>query len=443
MASVILISPAQPNKTDASVSKMCILFNLLRSVPAGRVACILLVGSLIIGPSCVAAEELRFEVIEDAGIARFSYPIRVKLKPKKPVAPEANFRLLGGHEPVTAQIRRDQTSGSSNHWWLDFNISLLPYESKQFTLQYGADVPTGPQRSKGHVLTQREDTFEVSNAPYITWTVPHDLTGLLRSVAFPPNDHLRSASPGLLYVDRNGNSHRIGGDSWQVTPQVVSHGREGVALRFEVASEQPELREVSAVVDLYFPVTKSWVEVDWQVTDPHGNVSAIGAELNLNVDAPTPQAPTLVDFGATSLVYAALRAGQWAELRAGSSAGPASEYAWQVFRGRGEKREPLVFGSRQTAAQAPPEGWAHVMDRHSCLALALHEFSQHGEDLIQLAAEGRVRIQRTFRNQREQGEASPKRLRFWMHFVYFPPHRSAATSPQAMQNPLVVRWQDP
>ena len=191
---------------------------------------------------------------------------------------------------------------------------------------------------------------------------------------------------------------------------------------------------------LHFPVTKSWVEVDWLVTDPEDNVAAIGAELNLNLDEPQSHAPTLVDFGATSLVYAVLRAGQRAELRAGSVVGPDSEFAWQVHDGRGEQLKPFVFGPRRTAAQTQPEGWAHLMDQRSCLALAVHEFAQHGEDRIRVAAEGQVQIQRVFR---EQVDGSSKRLRFWMHFVYFPPHRSAATSPQAMQNPLVVRWLEP
>ena len=85
---------------------------------------------------------------------------------------------------------------------------------------------------------------------------------------------------------------------------------------------------------------------------------------------------------------------------------------------------------------------AHVMDQQRCLALAVHEFSQHGLDRIHTTAAGRVGIERTFAAARDT-EGRAKRLRFWLHFVYFPPHRSAATSPQSMQNPLVIRMQDP
>jgi len=31
-----------------------------------------------------------------------------------------------------------------------------------------------------------------------------------------------------------------------------------------------------------------------------------------------------------------------------------------------------------------------------------------------------------------------KHLRFWLHFVPFPPQQTAATSPQSMQNPPIV-----
>ena len=383
--------------------------------------------------SIAAAEEMRFEVVEQAGIRRTSYPVRIQLKPKQPVDQETNFRLLAGKQDMVAQIRRDAT----NNWWLDFNISLLPYESKQMTLRYGADVPPGRERTRGHALTQRQDSFEVANAPYITWTISRDLSGLLRSVAFPPNDHLRSDSPGLHYVDRQGRLHRIGGDAWQVTPRVVSHGYEGVALRFEIAGDQPELPGVTSVVNLHFPVTKSWVEVDWQITDPEDSVAGLGAELNLNLAEPKSRAPTLFDFGAGSLVYKTLRAGERAELRAGGSGG---EFVWRASHGSGKRLEPFVTGPRRTGTPALAEGWAHIMDQHSCLALAVHEFAQHGEDLIGVAAEGQVQIRRAFSGRTQPG---PKRLRFWLHFVYFPPHRSAATSPQAMQNPLVVRWLDP
>src|SRR5262249_49784896 len=142
-------------------------------------------------------------------------------------------------------------------------------------------------------------------------------------------------------------------------------------------------------------------------------ISGLGAELNLNVDGKE----TLIDFGAGSLVYARLRAGETAVLR---QEGP----RWRTLVGKSGSAEPYVVSS-PTAGRA--EAWAHVMDTQRCTAVALADFAKSDGE-IAIDADGRLRLHR-------QGT---KQLRFWLHFVSMPVHVGAATSPQAMLAPLRV-----
>jgi hypothetical protein len=194
-----------------------------------------------------------------------------------------------------------------------------------------------------------------------------------------------------------------------------------------------------------FPVFKSWVEVDWRVNDPRKRIARLGAQLDLNLNEPTRSLPALIDFGATSLVYVSLRPGQKTLLRGGPmSAGlPQTDrrgrVAWKVLRGPADELEPFVAGPRSSRAPNRPEGWVHVMDRERCLALAVDRFASDAKDQLSASAAGRVRLSREFSDAPKCSPAEAKRLRFWLHFVPFPPQQTAATSPQSMQKPPVVR----
>ena len=69
---------------------------------------------------------------------------------------------------------------------------------------------------------------------------------------------------------------------------------------------------------------------------------------------------------------------------------------------------------------------------------ALDEFGRDADDSIEVTAEGKVVLTRRFLAGAEAPKAS-RNLRYWLHFVGFPPHQTVATSPQSMLAPLVVR----
>jgi hypothetical protein len=398
----------------------------LRAKWAGVRAALLCCVAAISGASIHAAPPIAVEVQETVGIRRFQYPAAVELKLPEPVVRETPFRLLRDGKPVLSQVRPAQTGAAVARWWLDFPVDLLPYQSAVYELQYGPHVTPGPSLKQGHKLSQAPDGFRIANDPHIAWTVRRDLAGLLGSVRAGKLEYLRGVSSGLLLCDSDGKQHAVGGSGSSPTVTVTRDGPLAVGLKFEFKDTLPQVR---CTVDLAFPVFKSWVEVDWRIDDPDGRVAAAEAGLNVNLDPPTRQAPTLVDFGTTGLVYLSLGPGQQSQLHGGT--GP-----WQVLRGRPDRLEPFVAGPRQSGPHASPEGWAHVMDRQRCLAMAVDHFAVGADDRLSVSADGRVELRRSFPAARA---APAKRLRLWLHFVPFPPQETAATSPQAMQNPVVAR----
>jgi hypothetical protein len=218
--------------------------------------------------------------------------------------------------------------------------------------------------------------------------------------------------------------------------EVVKSGPLACSLRFVSAPADPASR-VSWTVDLDFPRAKSWVRVTWTVADPDGHVAAMGAALPLRL----PAGPALADFGAGSLVYAALAPGQTAVLRAGSAPGAPRSPAvppWEVLRGPAGRLEPYVAGLPGAAGAV--EGWAHAMDRERATAVAVADFAAGSRDAIEVAASGRLAISRDFAAPGAAPGPGSKTLTWWLHFVDMPPHVGAVTSPQSMLAPLEARW---
>jgi hypothetical protein len=235
----------------------------------------------------------------------------------------------------------------------------------------------------------------------------------------------------------NGEHIEMGNEA--PSAQVVRSGPLAVAIRFELEPTSGPFAKMKSTVDLTFPVSKSWVQVDWRIADPRHAVLSVRAEIAQKLDRPTDKEPTLIDFGASSLVYLSLTSGMSGKLQAGTAATESNlrmRQAWSVLRGARDHLEPFVALSGASQS-GDAEGWAHVMDRQRCLALAIDQFGRDGDDSIESTAEGDVRIMRRFTI---GGTDLPttKNLQFWLHFVGFPPHVTAATSPQSMLSPLIV-----
>jgi hypothetical protein len=398
-----------------------------------------LIFGLTIKHAAFAAETLKLEVGETAGIKRFGYPIALKLPELAAGKTDIRFRLRDGDKPVAAQFRQEPGEDGDGRWWLDFNLSLVPHEVRELILDYGPDVPAAPE-PRGLQLSQTPDGFEIRNGTNLTWLMGDDVSALLKSVDAAGLQHLRP--PGVRLGMEGPNGEHIEMTEASSPPRIVRSGPLAVAIRCSLKSASAPFAEVTSTIDLTFPVSKSWLQVDWRIDDPRKTVRAVEALIAQNLTAPTEKEPTLIDFGASSLVYMSLTPGTVGRLQASSAASDAQSLAkqeWSVFRGARDR--PELFVSRPSLPNSSDaEGWAHIMDRQRCMALAVGQFGQAGDDTIEVTAEGDVRIIRQFASN-DIDRPTRKSIQFWLHFVGFPPHVTAATSPQSMLSPLTVTVQ--
>jgi hypothetical protein len=382
--------------------------------------------------SAFATERIELEVGETAGLARRGFPTRTLVKLPRAVPVSTKFRLVSDGKPIVAQFRPDRDESTAN-WWLDFQSDMSPNERKRFQVEFGDDVTEVPELSRGHKLTKLNDGFSITHAPYISWKFPADLKGLISSVAFESFEWMRVDSPGLLLRDRKSQEYVFTG-----TGKIIREGHMSVSLRYEKTQTEASLQNVRSTVDLTLPGPVSWVEVEWSIDDPFDKIAALGLQINLNLDR-SDTAPTLVDFGTTGVVYLSLYPGQETELVAESqvmNAESAGRPSWEIVRrDAGRVWQFAAHADRSKAHDF--DGWAHVMDRKKCLALAIDAFARDTRDRIGVTADGRVTVWREYPAAQQMNR---KYLRLWLHFIYFPPQSSAGTSPQQMQTPLDVRF---
>jgi hypothetical protein len=384
-------------------------------------------GALVL-PTGRAAEpadvqRLTLSVAETAGLRRFGYPVHVVLSLPQPVKDAEHFRLLEDGKPVTAQFRpqgdKDQGFRTVS---LDFNVNHAPLETREYVVEFGPGVERGPEPQGGMTVETTADEFRVAHSSDLQFSVPRNLTGMLNQVKTSKTEYLRPDSLGLVLRTRDEVRSRagcFGPDGAASSGRVAKSGPLATTLRFEGTQPLPGKRSVKSVVEMEFPRSKSWVQVTWEIEDPHDDIAALGADLNLNIQGE----PTLVDLGAGSLVYGALKKGQTTVLRSGSGA------KWETLLGPSGALKPYVVAGRD-AGKA--EGWAHVMDRQRCTAVAVADFAAAGQEgEIGVDADGRLQLWKQF-------PSGGKKITFWLHFVGMPVHVGAATSPQAMLAPLQV-----
>jgi hypothetical protein len=401
----------------------------------------LLLGVLFLLPANAAADEapasgkVTLTVRETAGIRRFGYPVHVVLPLGRPVREADRFRLLENGRAIAAQFRPIRTDEAASGVHLDFNVSPGPLEKHTYTVEYGPDVTPGPEPKGGLKVETDEETITVAHPESLAFVVPRDLLGLLRKVGIKESDYVKASARGLLLRTTDHVDHRVGdtGDE-RAAVKVMRSGPLAVGLRCESVTKLPGGRRVSSVVTMEFPRSKSWVHISWVVSDPKKDIEALGAEFQLNI----PVAPVLVDFGAGSYVYATLRKNEMASLRAGRlDPAKADRPAWETLLGPAGAPRPYVVATPEERRRA--EGWAHVMDKQRCTAVAVEGFADnYQESELTADTQGRLRIWRRFGI--DDNPAAPRvaGLSFWLHFVGMPVQVGAATSPQAMLTPLRV-----
>lgn len=382
---------------------------------------------------------VRFRLLETAGLRRFGYPVHAVV-PIPAGAP--NLRLERDGKPVPAQFRTVTGTDGRQTVALDFNASPGPLETQAYTVSFGPDVPPGPEPKQGMSVARAGESFEVTNGSVLAYRIPHHLGHFLRSVTNSRIEFIGPDASGFTLHGRDGRGPSLGtldaaADGSEFRGVVARQGPLAVGLRFAGSSPLGDGGRPRSSLEMTFPSSKSWVEVSWDVDDPDGAVSELALGLNLKIEGD----PLLVDFGTSNTVYGQLRGEQSMALEAGDAPAVAPlATAWQVVRPGEPGASPFATA---VARNAPPaEGWAHVMDRTRCTAVAVADFGRATRDRIAVRRRpARLELTRTYSGSRADPPRGPKALRFWLHFVTNPVQVGAATSPQAMLAPLVVAWE--
>lgn len=353
-------------------------------------------------------------VTETAGIRRGNYPVTVFIHSGVPLT-DSNVSITGASSPASLQVDKAPREFGDSMYSVEFADTFMPNETRRYEIRHGVGVSRKPQPIRGHVLTETDDSYIITNKPYLTWKIPKNLEGLISSMNFPPSEHIRSGGKGIFLLDQTGKQIFIAGNA--IESEVIRHGPLAVQLRFR----QTLKKDLSVIVDLNFPVSRSWVEVQVRVHDPENQIAGIANSMMLNLDEPERKTPTIADFGGGTSGYVTLLADQTSRLTA-------SKAKWSISK-ISSPNPVKIFASTESRA----EGWAHIMDRERCLAMAVTDFGLATKDSIELTGAGHVLATRVFPD-----DAKTKIFRTWYHFVFYPPQVSAATGPQAMQNPLRI-----
>ncbi len=363
---------------------------------------------MALAPMLLPAQIASFKVTETAGLRRFGFPVRVTF-----VSAQGGLQLLEGDKPIPAQF----TPLEGGDMDVDFNVSLGPWESREYKVQTGAAGSSKP--GEGVSIQQAGGAFAIHHSNGMEFDVPDHLTGLLNQVKTSKLSYFRTGSEGLLlnYKSKADQAEYRVGSNPKAT--IVKRGPLVCAVRFESKEGPTDNHAVKSVVLLEFPRSKSWMEATWTVEDPDNAVTGMTVDLNLLIEGGT----AVVDLGANDTVYDVLRPDQRITL----SAVPPNPGNPRWFVNL--NNEPYAKGMA-----LPAEGWAHVMDKQRATAVAVANFGDLANDSIDVFADGRLRIHRDFLTSAE------RTLHFWLHFVGMPVQLGAATSPQAMQNPLRIDW---
>ncbi|HSB13103.1 MAG TPA: hypothetical protein VLE22_01510 [Bryobacteraceae bacterium] len=362
-------------------------------------------------PAALCAQVAEFRVRETAGLRRFGYPVRARFHCEKPAAA---LRLLDDGKTVPAQF----TPIGDGALEIDFSVSLGPFEVRRYRVEEGP----GPAPGAGIDVVEIGEAFQVRYPAGLVFEIPKHVRGFLSLVRWSELTYVGSGSRGFVLRSKDGAESEVGSSRPPLDSRILKRGPLSACLRFEGHESLGQSGTVKTTVEMEFPRSKSWVEVRWTVEDPDALVAAMEADVGLLLDGD----PVLVDFGAGTMVYAALRNDSAALFQADlPSTGPPS---WRID----------VAGGAYAAGQGNVEGWAHVMDRRRATAVAVADFARSRpvtSDAIFVNSRGRLAIRRDF------ASTGARSLAFWLHFVDMPVHVGAATSPQSMQTPPRVEWE--
>src|SRR5947207_586361 len=135
--------------------------------------------ALLLIPTLVAAQIARIEVAETAGLRRFGYPVRARIKTS--VSP-SSLKLASDGKPIAAQF----TPIGHDLVEIDFALDVGPRQKRNLIVEEGIQPPIAAPMS----VEQSTTSYVVRYPSGLSFQVPKDLHGLLSSVKTPETEYL-------------------------------------------------------------------------------------------------------------------------------------------------------------------------------------------------------------------------------------------------------------
>lgn len=165
------------------------------------------------------------------------------------------------------------------------SVLFLPLTPKntRMTLQ-PAPCPQPPDQTTYISDTPLE--YRVHGGAGFEARIPKTLFGLIRSAKLDNYEFFRPGSLGLvLYF----HGAPIGAGLLQTSPALQPETAridtlQNRVLVFSTTIPSPEGNLVNAEMEIWFPGTKPWVDINWTLTGSAQSVTALGLDLNLSVE---------------------------------------------------------------------------------------------------------------------------------------------------------------
>jgi len=383
-------------------------------------------------------------VKETAGLRRFGYPAsgRVQL-PRSAVKDAEHCRLVNDKEtavPAQFTIAGRHQDGSVEWLDVDFSTSPLPWQTQTFFLDYGPDVKPAPAR--GLTLTETDAAYQVGG-----YVVPKSGDLALGGIRYGSKVFVEEGRGFTLGVHTKDNRYLTMKDAQISARRIEKAGPVNVTIVTEGKYEQlTDAQPITFVTRLEWVNSKSWVRLSHKVSDPLRRVT------ELELMAPFAlQAPLNFDFGVGSWLYGQLAADERVRFTQTATSGTVetpTRVNWKAVTIKGQNEVPFA-ASNPNEPRQHAEGWAHVGDAKSVIAVGFDQFNERfGERVMEFYGDGSA-----FFHYKPTPDLRPRSPNFlgraqkvehelavYFHFVGVPVNKTALTSPPSMLAPLQVTW---
>jgi hypothetical protein len=360
-------------------------------------------------------------VTETAGIRRTTYPVGAHVElPEHAVTDISHIRLRsnGADVPAQFQAASQWADGTVRQLDVDFNVSIGPRETLDYTVEYGASI-TAPPLPRGLTVTETADTIQVGSVTF-------NKTGesIIRSVKYRDEDVIGVNGFGVHDPKFPDLRHAV-----LDTATVVKAGPLKAALRFtgQIALLEPAYR-VPFVVTVEMPNTKTWVKLTATFEDPAQRLDSVFFSSVQLLGPP----PLLWDFGTPTGAYGVLR-DPTSQVSLRETRESNGKTDWNVASGVIVGPGPNPSQILESGADAATEiRWGHVQGTKEAIAFGF-EHAEQGSSTIGLSPSSLLVSFTAAQPAREHT------LTIYEHFVTAPVQIGAATTATAMLTPLAVR----